>query len=72
VGAHLDGRLADLECRLGRRALTLLGDEDGRVRPGLLELKAERQARQSAAEDGDVVSIFGCGQGALRGPKLLE
>ena len=54
VGAHLDGRLADLERGLGRGAHALLQDHDRGLRPRGLQLQAECQARQPAAEDRDV------------------
>src|SRR5262249_17826059 len=55
----LDRRLADLERRLGRRALALLGDEDAGLRTCLLELNPESQPRQAAAQDRHVVAVCG-------------
>ena len=57
VRGHLDGRLPDLERRLGRPALALLGDEDARLGTCLLELDPESQPGQAAAEDRHVVAV---------------
>jgi hypothetical protein len=54
---QLDRRLAYLEGRLGRRARTLLGDEDRRFRALPLQLQRQRQTGKPAAEDGDVVAL---------------
>ena len=59
VRAQLDGRLPDLERRLRGGTLSLLGDEDRRLRARLLQLERERQPREPAAEDGDVVALLG-------------
>jgi hypothetical protein len=54
VGADLDGRLADLERGLGRRALALLGDHDRRLRAVRPSAADRASARQAATEDRNV------------------
>ena len=60
VGADLYGGLADLERRLGRWSGPLLGDEDRCLGSLALELERERQAREPAPQDRDVVAVT-CG-----------
>src|SRR5205085_1307770 len=57
VAGDLLGRLANLERGLSHGELVLLGDEDARLRPCLLQLMPERQPGEAAPEDRDVVAV---------------
>ena len=57
VRRYLDGRLSDLECRFGRRALALLGNEDARLRSCVLELQPQAKPGEAAPENCDVVAF---------------
>src|SRR5207253_2980351 len=59
LAGDLLGRLADLEGRLGGRALALLSDEDAGLWPRLHNLVRDGQPGEATPEDRDVVP-FGC------------
>src|SRR6185503_13500778 len=57
VGANLDRRLTDLECRFADRMLALLDDQHPQMGRVKMQLTRQREARKAAAENDRVVTV---------------